>query len=56
MAQVRMKLLVGALALVAAFGAQGQQKQLYVAGYGGTFEQTMPTTPTACTRWSSSRA
>jgi putative spermidine/putrescine transport system substrate-binding protein len=41
MAQVRMKLLVGALALVAAFGAQGQQKQLYVAGYGGTFEQTM---------------
>ena len=36
-----MKLLVGALALVGAFGAQAQQKQLYVAGYGGSFEQTM---------------
>ena len=41
MAQVRMKLLVGALALVSAMGAQAQQKQLYVAGYGGSFEQTM---------------
>ena len=41
MAQVRIKLLVGALALVSAFAAQAQQKQLYVAGYGGTFEQTM---------------
>jgi putative spermidine/putrescine transport system substrate-binding protein len=33
--------LAGALALVALGPAQAQQKTFYVAGYGGTFEQTM---------------
>src|ERR1700682_1824354 len=38
---IRLKALVAALALAAAAGAQAQQKTFYVAGYGGSFEQTM---------------
>ena len=35
------KALVGALVLAGALSAQAQQKTFYVAGYGGSFEQTM---------------
>src|SRR3954469_10955102 len=38
---IRMKALVAALVLAAACSAQAQQKTFYVAGYGGSFEQTM---------------
>ena len=41
MAPIRLKALAFALALGAAVGAQAQQKTFYVAGYGGSFEQTM---------------
>jgi putative spermidine/putrescine transport system substrate-binding protein len=37
----RLKTLAGVAALVAALSVQAQQKTFYVAGYGGTFEQTM---------------
>lgn len=36
-----MRTLVAALALAGAIGAQAEEKTLYVAGYGGSFEQTM---------------
>jgi len=36
-----LRILVGAMALVSAAAVQAQQKTLYVAGYGGTFEQTL---------------
>src|SRR4051812_12740486 len=38
-----LKALAAALALAGAFSAQAQQKTFYVAGYGGSFEQTMRT-------------
>jgi putative spermidine/putrescine transport system substrate-binding protein len=37
----RLKTLAAALGALAAFGAHAQQKTFYVAGYGGSFEQTM---------------
>ena len=40
-ASFRSKTLFAALALSGAIGAQAQQKTFYVAGYGGSFEQTM---------------
>src|SRR4051812_2280477 len=36
-----MRTLVAALAMAGVIGAQAQEKTLYVAGYGGSFEQTM---------------
>ncbi len=38
---IQVKALVAALALAGAVSAQAQQKTFYVAGYGGSFEQTM---------------
>src|SRR5271165_5695960 len=38
---IRTLTLAGALALAGAPGAQAQDKTLYVAGYGGSFEQTI---------------
>lgn len=38
---MQLKALVGALVLAGAVSAQAQQKTFYVAGYGGSFEQTM---------------
>src|SRR6266705_1837873 len=38
---IRTLALAGVTALVAAFAAQAQQKTLYVAGYGGSFELTI---------------
>jgi putative spermidine/putrescine transport system substrate-binding protein len=40
-APIRSQALFVALALCGAVGAQAQQKTFYVAGYGGSFEQTM---------------
>jgi putative spermidine/putrescine transport system substrate-binding protein len=37
----QLKALVGVLVLAGAVSAQAQQKTFYVAGYGGSFEQTM---------------
>src|SRR6476469_10180796 len=36
-----MRTLVAALAMAGVIGAQAQEKTLYVAGYGGSFEQTL---------------
>src|SRR3982750_1812917 len=38
---IGIKVLIGALMVAAAAAAQAQQKTFYVAGYGGSFEQTM---------------
>ena len=40
-ASIRFKTLLAVLALAGPLGAAAQQKTLYVAGYGGSFEQTM---------------
>ena len=40
-ASIRLKTLFAALALCGAVSAEAQQKTFYVAGYGGSFEQTM---------------
>ena len=38
---IRILALAGAIALAGAAAAQAQDKTLYVAGYGGSFEQTI---------------
>src|SRR5947209_20341120 len=41
MSPIRLKTLAVVLALAGALSAHAQQKTFFVAGYGGTFEQTM---------------
>ncbi len=38
---IKLKLLIGAMALIGAATSEGQDKTLNVAGYGGSWEQTL---------------